>query len=151
MAFIGTVRPWYHWIALEKDINRYRFCFFDFIFEYLKRLQTSELLHTKMNPTSFLLSSYWLSHFNLLKKNPPKGCTILVWIGPLRVVGFLETFYSRAVIQRKIVDSPAFLEHGSAEKIAVCTTQPVIPTSWIIRGILYEVAQNFEVFSNIQN
>jgi hypothetical protein len=28
-------------------------------------------------------------------------------------------FYSRAEIQRTIVDSPAFLEHGSAEKIAV--------------------------------
>ncbi len=28
--------------------------------------------------------------------------------------------YERAVIQRTIVDFPAFLEHGSAEKIAVC-------------------------------
>jgi hypothetical protein len=35
----------------------------------------------------------------------------LFWFG-LRVVGFLQTFYSRAVIQRTIVDSPAFLEHG---------------------------------------
>jgi hypothetical protein len=33
--------------------------------------------------------------------------------------GMLE-FYSRAVIQRTIVDSPAFLKHGSAEKIRVC-------------------------------
>jgi hypothetical protein len=32
--------------------------------------------------------------------------------------GMLE--YERAVIQRTIVDFPAFLEHGSAEKIAVC-------------------------------
>jgi hypothetical protein len=31
-----------------------------------------------------------------------------------------ETFYSRAVIQITIVDSPAFLEHGLAEKIAIC-------------------------------
>jgi hypothetical protein len=43
----------------------------------------------------------------------------LFWFG-LRVVGFLQTFYSRAVIQRTIVDSPAFLEHSLAEKIAVC-------------------------------
>jgi hypothetical protein len=34
----------------------------------------------------------------------------------LRDVGIL---YSRAVIQRTIDVSPAFLEHGSAEKIAV--------------------------------
>jgi hypothetical protein len=35
----------------------------------------------------------------------------------LRDVGI---FYSRAVIQRTIVIFPAVLEHGSAEKIAVC-------------------------------
>jgi hypothetical protein len=38
----------------------------------------------------------------------------------LRVVGFLQTLYSRAVSERTIVDSPAFLKHGLAEKIAVC-------------------------------
>jgi hypothetical protein len=36
------------------------------------------------------------------------------------VVGILQIFYSRAVIQRTIVESPAFLEHGSAEEIVVC-------------------------------
>jgi hypothetical protein len=35
-------------------------------------------------------------------------------------VGVLQIFYSRAEIQRTIVDFPTFLEHGSAEKIAVC-------------------------------
>jgi hypothetical protein len=39
----------------------------------------------------------------------------LFWFG-LRDVGIL---YSWAVIRRSIDDSPAFLEHGSAEKIAV--------------------------------
>jgi hypothetical protein len=43
----------------------------------------------------------------------------LFWFG-LRIVGFLQIFYSQAVIQGTIVDSPAFLEQGSAEKIAVC-------------------------------
>ncbi len=38
------------------------------------------------------------------------------WFG-LRIVGFL---HSQAVISRTIVDFPAFLEHGLAEKIAVC-------------------------------
>jgi hypothetical protein len=40
----------------------------------------------------------------------------LFWIG-LQDVGI---FYLRAAIQKTIVDFPAFLEHGSAEKIAVC-------------------------------
>jgi hypothetical protein len=37
----------------------------------------------------------------------------------LRDVGILQIFCSRAVIQGTIVDFLAFLEHGSAEKIAV--------------------------------
>jgi hypothetical protein len=39
-----NVSAWeqYHWIGLEKDIKRYGFLIFDFIFEYLKRLQSSE-------------------------------------------------------------------------------------------------------------
>ncbi len=36
-----------------------------------------------------------------------------------RLLTILQTFYSRVVIQRTIVDFPAFLEHGLAEKIAV--------------------------------
>jgi hypothetical protein len=40
----------------------------------------------------------------------------LFWFGLLNV-GIL---YSQTVIQRTIVDFPAFLEHGLAEKNAVC-------------------------------
>jgi hypothetical protein len=43
----------------------------------------------------------------------------LFWFG-LRDVGILRIFYSRAVTQRTTVDSPAFLGHGLAGKIAVC-------------------------------
>jgi hypothetical protein len=43
----------------------------------------------------------------------------LFWFG-LRDVGILQIFYSRTVIYRTIVDSSAFLEHGSAEKIVAC-------------------------------
>jgi hypothetical protein len=44
--------------------------------------------------------------------------TALFWFG-LQDVGIL---YSRALIQRTIDVSPAFLEHGLAEKIAVLGT-----------------------------
>jgi hypothetical protein len=37
--------------------------------------------------------------------------TSLFWFG-LRIFGFLQIFYSQAVIPRKIVESPAFLEYG---------------------------------------
>jgi hypothetical protein len=33
---------------------------------------------------------------------------------------FSQILYSQAEIPRTIVDSPAFLDHGSAEKIEVC-------------------------------
>jgi hypothetical protein len=49
---IRSALEWYHWIGLEKDINRYRFLIFDL--EYLIRVQSSEPLHAKMNPTSSL-------------------------------------------------------------------------------------------------
>jgi hypothetical protein len=50
----------------------------------------------------------------------------LFWSG-LRDVKILQILYSQAVIQRTIVDSPAFLEHGSAEKIMVCAHATRVP------------------------
>jgi hypothetical protein len=52
-------------------------------------------------------------------RDPNSVGRTLFWFG-LRVVGFIQTFYSRAVIQRTIVESPAFLGHGLVEKIALC-------------------------------
>jgi hypothetical protein len=43
----------------------------------------------------------------------------LFWFGS-RDFEILQIFYSRTAIQRTIVNFPAFLEHGSAEKLAVC-------------------------------
>jgi hypothetical protein len=50
---------WYHGIGLEKDINHYRFFIFIFDLEYLIRVQSSEPLHAKMNPTSCLFGSWF--------------------------------------------------------------------------------------------
>jgi hypothetical protein len=129
---IGSALEWYYWIGLEKDINSYIYFYF-FIsllicFEYLKRLLSYEPLHIKMNLTSCLFGSrfilnpffLFLAHFYLIK-NPPKFCTILVWIaGCWNSSLSLQIFYSRAVIQRTIVVSPVFLVHSLAEMIAVC-------------------------------
>jgi hypothetical protein len=59
-----------------------------------------------------ILSSYWLAHFYLMKKS----AKVLLYFG--LDCGMLE-FYSQVVIQRTTDVSPAFLEHGLAEKIAV--------------------------------
>ncbi len=59
----GTLRPdWFcmrvdHWIGLKKDINRYRFFIFYFDLGCLIRVQSSKLLHAKMNATSCLFRS----------------------------------------------------------------------------------------------
>jgi hypothetical protein len=51
---------------------------------------------------------------------------------------------------RTIVDFPAFLEHGSAEKIAVCAHTNRDPNKQEVGSFLSEAAQNLEVFSKIQ-
>jgi hypothetical protein len=51
---------------------------------------------------------------------------VLFWFG-LRDVRILQIFYSPAVIQRTIVDSPACLETGLAEKVAVCDPTTRLP------------------------
>jgi hypothetical protein len=64
----------------------------------------------------------------------------------LRDVGIL---YSHAVIHK---DFPAFLETGLAEKIAFCDHTTHDPN--MVGGLdafLYEAAQNFKVFSKIQD
>jgi hypothetical protein len=74
----------------------------------------------------------------------------LFWFG-LQDVRIPEIFYSLAVLQRTIVDSPAFLEPGFG--IKDCGLCPYNPSAKEVREVerfLYESAQDFEVFSNIQ-
>jgi hypothetical protein len=74
-----------------------------------------------------------------VEKIPQKDT--LFWFG-LRDVEILQIFYSRAIIQRTIVDFPAFSEHG----LRFVPKQTVIRTSRRLDSFLYEAAQNFEVF-----
>jgi hypothetical protein len=50
----------------------------------------------------------------------------LFWFG-LRDVGILQIFYSRSVLQRATVDSPAFLEPSVVEKILACAYTTCLP------------------------
>jgi hypothetical protein len=74
---------------------------------------------------------------------------VLYWFG-LRDAGIL---YLRAVIQRTVDVSPEFLEHGSAEKIAACryANRGLNKQEDCIEAFLHKAAQNFEIYSNIQD
>jgi hypothetical protein len=81
----------------------------------LIRVQSSEPLDAKMNPTSCLFgsrSSYWLAHFHLMKKS----AKVQLYFG--LGCGMMGIFYMQAAIQRTIDVSPAFMEYGLAKKIA---------------------------------
>jgi hypothetical protein len=78
---------------LKRTSTAIGFLIFNFTLEDLKRLQSSEPLHAKMNPTSYvdhglhgILSSYWLAHFYLMKKS----AKVLLYFG--FVCGMLEFF-----------------------------------------------------------
>jgi len=109
--------------AIKRTSIATGFRFFNFSSEYLKRLQSYELLHTKMNLTSCLFGSrfvwnpFFLLAGALLFDEKIRQRTALFGLWD---VGIL---HSRAIIQRTIVVSPAFLEHGSAEKIAFCANK----------------------------
>jgi hypothetical protein len=114
---IGSAWEWYHWKARRKDINRYMFLIFYFwswIFE-----KTSKFLAASCkNNSNLLLVRITVCMESCLAigwrtfiwwKNPPKCTSILVWIAE---------WWMHAATQRTIDVSPAFLEHGSAKKIA---------------------------------
>jgi hypothetical protein len=65
------------------------------------------------------LESFFLLAVALLFAEKIRQNAALFWFG-LRIVGFLQIIYSQAIMLRTIVESPAFLEHSLAEKIAVC-------------------------------
>jgi hypothetical protein len=82
-----------------------------------------------MNPTSCWFATWFVKNpffllgaGALLFDEKIRQSAALFWFG-LRDVGILKIFYSRALIQRTIVDSHAFLEHGLAES-RLCEYKP---------------------------
>ncbi len=77
-----------------------------------------------------------------------KSAKVLRYFGlDCGMLEFLHIFFSRPVIQRIIVGFPSFLETSLAEKISVSVHTTCVPN----KKEDYLVAQNFEVFSSIQN
>ncbi len=145
---IGSTSEWYLWIGLEKDINRYRFLIFKFpswIFQKTSKFWAASCKNESNFLLVWILSSYWLAHFYLMKKS----AKVLLYFG--LDCRMLEFFTHRDVIQRTIDVSPAFLEHGYAEKIAVWAHANRIQTSRRLDSFLHEADQNFDLLSNIKD
>jgi hypothetical protein len=136
-------------LASERTSTAISFLFFCFDLVFLKRVQSSEPINTKL-PLIFsffdrrlLLNPFFLLAGALLFDEKIR-CTI--WFG-MWDVRILQIFYSRAVVHRTSVDSPAFLETGLAEKIAVCAH--TTPSAEEIGGLEFffaQAAQNFDFF-----
>jgi hypothetical protein len=70
----------------------------------------------------------------------------------LRIVGFLQIFYSRAVIQRAIVVlSRIFGARFGGKDHGLCTYKLWSKQEGGLDAFLYLAAQNFELFTNIQD
>jgi hypothetical protein len=61
-------------------------------------------------------------------------------------VGILQIFYSRAVLQRIDVDSPAFFgDRLDGKDGSLCTYNPSADEIGRLKGILYLLVQSFEL------
>ncbi len=74
---IGSGWEWYHCIGHKKDTNCYMFLIFNFDLEYLRRVQSSEPLHTKM-PLIILLVGITGCMAEPCSKNAGESTIVLV-------------------------------------------------------------------------
>ncbi len=123
--------------------------FFNFSFEYLK----SRFIQKWIQPPACwdpglyrILSPDWLSHFYLLKKST-KGLLYF------RLVCGLLVFFKHSTHRNPKNDCWLFCIYGAPFGEKDCGLCPYNPWSqqvgWL-EAFLYEAAQNFKVFSNIQ-
>jgi hypothetical protein len=68
--------------------------------------------------TWIVQNPFFLFVWTILLDEKIRQSAALFWFG-LRDVGIFQIFYSRAILQRAIVDSPAFLEPGLTEKVMI--------------------------------
>ncbi len=111
---IESASEWYHWKGLEKDINRYRFLIFlHFGFEYLKRLQSSEPLHTKMHLILLLIGRTGGHKPQSFPPNrsPKMRESQQLFLG-LRLVSRIFEENQQPAIQTKIDSCPQNWDHG---------------------------------------
>jgi hypothetical protein len=147
----GSAWEWYHWIGLEKEINRNRFLFFILELEYMRRVHSSEPLHAKINPTSYLFGS----RFACLKpRSFPPNCAPKM---QERQQLFLDhsSWVKNSNIQNPNQNRATLWRIFSSKKSAPANRKTGFyanrdQNKQKVGFILNEAAQNFEVLSNIQ-
>ncbi len=140
-GLIGSAWEWYHWKGIEKDINRYRFLIFKFwswIFEKTSKFWAASYKNATNPPTfppnrsqKMQESKQLVFRLRLVSKDfqhPAIQTRIVQHLG-----GFFHQINVRQPIGRK------------------ASIQTEILTSRRLDSFLYESAQNFKVFSNIQD
>jgi hypothetical protein len=137
--------------ALKKTTTAIGYWFFDFDIEFLKKLQSSEPLHTKMHLIllNVGITGCMGTNHNLFRR------TVLqkLFLG-LRLVSRIFEEKQQYAIQTKIEQhfGRFFQQIKVRQPIGrKDSKQTVIPTSRRLDLFLYEAAQNFELFSNIQD
>jgi hypothetical protein len=144
----------YHWTGLKKATNRCRFLiFFHFSVWYLKRLQSCEPLHTKMNPNSCLFGSQFAWAQTTIF--PPKLQKCGIVNCSLDYCSWVE-HWGVPTSRNPNQNSTALWRIFSSNKSVPANSMQWfytnrIRTSRKLDSFLYEGAQNFEVFTNIQN
>jgi hypothetical protein len=95
-----------------------------------------------------ILYSYWLSHF-YLPKNSPKCSAILVWLA--------DCWFSSNILltgrnpKNNFWLCRIFGARFGGKDCSLCPYNPWSQQGGWLEAFLYEAAQTFEVFSNIQN
>jgi hypothetical protein len=78
-----------------------------------------------------------------------KSAKVLLYFG--LDCGMMEFFTYKPQSQEQLLILPHFWSTVRRKRLRYVPIQPVIPTSRRLDAFLYEAAQNFKVFSNIQN
>ncbi len=151
---IGSAWEWYHWIALQKDINRYMFLIFNFwswIFDKSSKFWAalckyeSNLLLVRITVCiESCLSTGWRTF--IWWKNMPKCSSILVWIAEWW--NFLLASRNR---KNNWYLSRIFGARFGEKDRGLSTCKPWTEQAGGLEAFLYEAAQNFEVVLNIQD
>ncbi len=147
MRTVPLDRPW-------KGHQLYRFWIFKFYSWIFKKTSKFWAASCKNKSNLLLvrkelyriLSSYWLAHFYLIKKNRPKCCSVLVWI-----TGCWNSLLTSRSPKNNWCLSLVFGAWFGRKDCGLSTCKPWSKQAggWI--HFLHEVAQNSELLSNIQN
>jgi hypothetical protein len=153
---IGSAWEWYYWIGLERTSIAIGFLFFIFDLEYFIRVPISEPLPAKMNPTSCLFGLLFstlheLKPWSFPRNHAPKMReSHQLFFG----LGHMSKKFEHPAIQTKIEQHFGGFFHQIKVRQPIRrqdSMQTVIRTRRRLDSILHEAAQDFEVFSNIQD